>query len=208
MTLKERVFRVRDLLKEKERLLSIKRQAKEAELNLTQDWQKEIENLKRQGTNLKEIEKSIDEIYEELENHVSSFLEVLQDCRLEKLVFNLGKEKLIVRNSIQPFLLVEDEEIEIGVKEKSQKLEEPQKSPDWVERSKIQEETEEVALMSEILKAMKENNLEEGILTRAISKIAPNKSLETLSKKELSSLLKYVQKVIENREKNKTGATT
>ena len=181
MTLKERVFKTRDLLLEKKRLLSQKKQLKEAEFNLTQDWEKGIEQIKKEASRYKEIEKHIESINEEIDEHISFFMELLYETKLEKLTFDLGSEILIVKNSPQPFILLEKD---------SEISQQPTSQPTHQESQPS---------LKDILTIMKENKIEDAILQKAAEKIAPNKSLEDFSQRELASLQKYIQKVVESR---------
>jgi len=182
MTLKERVFKVRDLLLEKQKLQQKKKQIKEVELNLCQDWEKEIERLKKEAEVAKEIEKHLDTIREELDEHASYFFELIYTAKLEKLTFDLVSEILIVKNSPQPFLLIEKNT------EASQTSQKP-----------TPQEPRQESSLKDILAIMKENKIEDAILQKAAEKIAPNKSLEDFSQRELASLQKYIQKVVESR---------
>lgn len=107
MTLEQRVIKVAKLLHEKEKLLSKKKQLKEIELYLDEDWDEEIKHIEKEASKQKEIEKQLDEINNQLEEEASFFLELLYKLKLEKITFNLEQEAVVVRNKIPVFAIVE-----------------------------------------------------------------------------------------------------
>jgi hypothetical protein len=110
MTLKERIFRLVDL---REREAELKEKTKleknTIELNLTQDWEKEINKRRSELLNRKSAEIQLEKVRDEINEEINNLLDMLADLVLERIEFDLGDKTVVIQRTDPHLLIIKKE---------------------------------------------------------------------------------------------------
>ena len=102
MTLKEQIFKLKDIKTETENLIKKKQALKESinidTLKITQDWETIINQIRDVQRKIKNIEKQEEILKSEFEEIQSNLLQLLYELNLSELKFDLGDMLIKVSN--------------------------------------------------------------------------------------------------------------
>jgi alpha-mannosidase len=105
MTLKERIFKLKELNERYRKLYSQKHLPETSiTLSLTQDWETEIKRRKELAENQKRIEKELEKIESEIKEHETYLKQLLYELNLECIEFDLKDTIIRITNLEEPSL--------------------------------------------------------------------------------------------------------